>query len=123
MKDDRIYLLHIRDAIHKIFQYTKGGRQDFFKDTRTQDAVVRNLEITGEAVKNISTALKDAHPQVPGKRIAGMRDKIIHEYFGVNLELVWDVVQQDLRSFYRKVEELLTELGGASFIMNKHNRP
>ena len=64
-----------------------------------QDAVVRNVEIIGEAVKNLSEPLKSSHPEVPWKRLAGMRDKMIYEYFGVNLQLVWEVVERDLAEF------------------------
>lgn len=73
MKDDRIYLFHIRDAIQHILTYTEAGRDSFFADRKTQDAVVRNLEIIGEATKHLSQALKDAHPDISWKPIAGMR--------------------------------------------------
>lgn len=96
MKDDRIYLLHVRDAIQHILEYTATGKESFFVDRKTQDAVVRNLEIIGEATKRLSNSLKDAHPDVSWKPIAGMRDKLIHDYFGINLQLVWDVVERDL---------------------------
>lgn len=82
LKGDRVYLLHIRDAIQHILDYTKEGREAFLRDRRTQDAVVRNLEIVGEAVKHLGDALKSEHPEIPWKQIAGMRDRLIHEYFG-----------------------------------------
>lgn len=107
MKDDRIYLLHIRDGIEHILNYTAAGRDSFFADRKTQDAVVRNLEIIGEATKRISPLLKDAHPDISWKPIAGMRDKLIHDYFGINLQLVWDVVERDLPSFKLKIVQLL----------------
>ena len=96
MKDDRPYLLHIRDAIERIFQYTAHGEKAFLADAKTQDAVVRNLEIIGEAVKHLSAGLRDANPEIPWKQIAGMRDKMIHDYFGVNLQLVFDLVRLEL---------------------------
>jgi uncharacterized protein with HEPN domain len=110
MKDDRIYLLHVRDAIQQIQEYTVSGKGSFFADRKTQDAVVRNLETIGEAVKQVSSALKDAHPDVSWKPIAGMRDKLIHDYFGVDLKLVWDVVERDLPVFKLKVGQLLEYL-------------
>ena len=86
MKDDRIYLLHVRDSIQHIVNYTTAGKENFFSDRKTQDAVVRNLEIIGEATKRVSITLKEAHPDIAWKPIAGMRDKLIHDYFGINLQ-------------------------------------
>lgn len=110
MKDDRIYLLHIRDAIQNILTYTTSGKDSFFVDRKTQDAVIRNLEIIGEATKRLSVSLKHANPDIAWKPISGMRDKLIHEYFGVNLQLVWDVIERDLPGLKVKVLHLLTAL-------------
>ena len=112
MKSDRIYLLHIRDSIARIVEYSREGRGAFLARPIVQDAVVRNLEIIGEAeaVKNLSEPLKSSHPNVPWKRIAGMRDKMIHEYFGVNLQLIWEVVEKDLRDLNSAVDSILGEL-------------
>jgi uncharacterized protein with HEPN domain len=107
MKDDRIYLLHIQDAVRRIFDYTRDGRDFFFADAKTQDAVMRNIEIIGEATKNISATLKSAHADIPWKQIAGMRDTLIHRYFGVKLDLVWQVVEDDLPGFKTRVETIL----------------
>ena len=111
MKDDRIYLLHVRDSIQHIVNYTAAGKENFFSDRKTQDAVVRNLEIIGEATKRVSVTLKEAHPEIAWKPIAGMRDKLIHDYFGVNLQLVWDAVVRDLPDLKRKIDLLLKDLG------------
>lgn len=110
MKDDRVYLLHDKDCIARVADYTSGGEKEFFNDPKTQDAVVRNLEIIGEAVKHVSATLKNAHPDTPWRRNAGMRDKMIHEYFGVNLQLVWDVVMRELPVLGGKVSSLLQSL-------------
>lgn len=88
MKDDRMYLLHIRDALGNIREYTAPGREAFFNERKTQDAVIRNLEIIGEAVKHMSASLKATHNTIAWKQIAGMRDRLIHDYFGVDLNLV-----------------------------------
>ena len=79
-------------------------------DSKTQDAVIRNLEIIGEAVKNISGDLKSVYPDIPWQRIAGMRDRMIHEYFGVNLQIVWERVEQDVPELKQKVEVILKAL-------------
>lgn len=113
MKDDRVYLLHIRDSIAKIRRYTEGGEEQFFEDDLTQDAVVRNLEIIGEAVKNLSDTLKSRRPDIPWRRIAGTRDIVIHQYFGVNYQTVWDIVETQLTEFEQAVKGLLSEMESA----------
>ena len=107
MKDDRVFLLHIRDAIARILDYTRDGQAAFGRDTKTQDAVLRQLAIIGEAVKNLSPALREKQPDVPWKRIAGLRDKVIHEYFGVNIPLVWNVVEHQIPELERHISQLL----------------
>ncbi len=107
MKDDEVYLKHIRDAIVQINSYTAEGEESFFKEKIIQDAVIRNFEIIGEAVKNLSPDIRKRKPNVPWSRIAGMRDVLIHEYFGVDLKTVWDVVENRLPDLLRQVEELL----------------
>jgi len=107
VKDDRPTLLHIRDAIGKIEEYTNKGEESFFSDSKTQDAVVRNIEIIGEASKNLSSEIKKMNSEIPWKKITGMRDKVIHEYFGINLKVVWNVVKRELPSLKKTVEEIL----------------
>ncbi len=111
-KDHRVYLLHIRDAIRRILTYTAGGRQAFMADSQIQDAVIRNIEIIGEATKNVAQSFRVAHPNVPWKGMAGMRDKVIHDYFGVNLEIVWGAVQDTLPGLQQKIETILQEQEG-----------
>jgi uncharacterized protein with HEPN domain len=107
LKDDCIFLAHIRDAILRIEQFTSSGRDEFLADAMIQDAVIRNLEVIGEAAKGLSGELRDANPAVPWKQIAGMRDVLIHHYFGVKLETVWLVVTDHLPNLKKRVNELL----------------
>ncbi len=96
-RDIRVYIEDILDSITKIQQYTQTiDEQDFLTNTQLQDAVLRRLEIMGEAVKNIPQAFRDRYPQIPWKKIAGLRDVLIHEYFGVNIHRAWKVSKQDI---------------------------
>lgn len=85
------------EAIDRIFQYVDGMTyDDFVAELKTQDAVIRNLEILGEAAKRISDPIRMSAPQLPWRSLAGMRDRLIHDYFGVSLDVVWEVVVHDL---------------------------
>lgn len=110
MKDERVYLGHIRDAINDIKSYAAVGEAAFLADRMRQDAVIRKLEIVGEAVKRISETTRARRPEIPWKQIAGMRDRLTHDYFGVDLGLVWRVVERDLQMLDTTIEELLREL-------------
>lgn len=115
MKDERVYLLHALDSIDAIQRYTVDGRDAFFADPKTQDAVIRNIEVIGQAVKGISDQTRSLEPNVPWRQIAGMRDKLIHEYFGVDLALVWDVVERELpvlRPQLATLTERLAQMAG-----------
>jgi uncharacterized protein with HEPN domain len=85
---DEAYLLHIQDSINQILEYTREGKELFFSSRLIQDAVIRNLEIIGEATKQLTLEVKAKQPSIPWKQIAGMRDMLIHDYFGVDLNIV-----------------------------------
>ena len=105
---DRDYLNDIREAIQRISTYTAGlTYEEFMKDIKTQDAVVRNLEIIGEATKNLSAGLKKSYPKIPWKDLMGMRDKMIHHYFGINYEIVWTIAREELASFLPQIDEIV----------------
>ncbi len=107
MKDDSVYLKHVADSLARIRNYTSRGRDVFFADPMSQDAVIRNLEIIGEAVKRLSADTCAKAPNIPWKQIAGMRDVLIHNYFGVQLERVWQVVERDIPVLEKAVADLL----------------
>jgi len=97
LRDDTVYLAHIRDALRQIATYTAGMNEDSFRENRlVQDGVIRQFEVIGEATKNLSASFKEQHPAIPWKDLAGFRDKLIHHYFGVDISLVWRSVQDDL---------------------------
>ena len=96
-RDPSLYLIDIREAIERIREYLAGmSLQEFRKDRKTLDAVVRNLEIIGEASKSLSPQTKELTPDVEWRKVAGLRDILSHEYFGVDVDIVWDVVQNKL---------------------------
>ena len=110
-RGDKEFLLDIIEAIKRIEIYTKKlGYQDFLQKIETQDAVVRNFEIIGEAVKNISKYLKTKNNNIQWKEIAGMRDKVIHFYFGVNWDIVWKATKNSLPQLKEKIEEILKKI-------------
>ncbi len=111
MKDDTVYLRHILDAIGQIEEYVGGVDVEVFLGNRLiQDGVIRQFEIMGEATKNLSPRLKESYPHTPWKDIAGMRDKLIHQYFGVDLSAVWETVVHDLPQFRDDVSRILSAI-------------
>ena len=109
-RDSKVYFEDILEAARKITAYTSGlSKASFLEDEKTIDAVVRNLEVIGEAAKNIPEDLRAQHSAVEWKKIAGLRDLLIHEYFGVDVEIVWDIVQNKVPALDREVRAMLHE--------------
>jgi len=104
------YIEDILEAMSNVVEFTKGmSYEEFVKDTKTVYAVIRALEIVGEAAKNIPEDVRKKYPDIPWRSMAGMRDKLIHAYFGVRLERVWEVVKRDIPNLKPKFERMLME--------------
>ncbi|MBM4121037.1 MAG: DUF86 domain-containing protein [Nitrospira sp.] len=109
-RDYKVYLEDVLEAIGKIRRYTTGLSMDALsKDDKTFDAVVRNLEIIGEAVKRIPEGVRGKYPDVDWKKIGGVRDILAHEYFGIDIEIIWDIIQHKLPVFEEQVKQILRE--------------
>ena len=105
------YILDILISIREIEDFIADMNfEEFVKDRKTVNAVIRSLEVMGEAVKKIPPEIRDRHPEIPWKYIAAMRDKLIHEYHGVDLEIVWEVIEKEIPSLKPKFEKILEEL-------------
>jgi uncharacterized protein len=105
---DKLYIKDILEAIIKIEQYTNGVKLEVFvRDNKTIDAVVRNISVIGEAVNYISVEIKSKYTQIPWREIADMRNKTIHEYFGIDLDILWKTVKEDLPTFKEQLIEIL----------------
>ena len=103
-KEPVIYLNHIFDCITKIQTYTDGiNEDDFLNNSLVQDGVIRNLKIIGEATKQLDQEFRSEYPQIEWKKIAGMRDKLIHDYIGVDLWAVWGVIEKIIPKFHKQI--------------------
>lgn len=110
MKNNSLYLNNIKECIENIESYTNGGDKAFFENKMVQDAVIRNLEIIGEATKRLSSELRNQYSQVPWRQIAGLRDVLIHDYLRIDLEEVWAVVQEELPELKIQINHILLEI-------------
>lgn len=110
MRDIRLYVVHILECITRIEQYTVEGKEVFIKDSKTQDAVLRNLQTLAEATQRIPPATKTNHPEIDWEKIAGFRNVLVHDYLGVNLIRVWEVIEHYMPSLKQHFAAILQEL-------------
>ena len=111
IRNEQVFLEDILECIEKIGMYLQNmTEQQFEQNSEKQDAVIRRIEIIGEAVKNISVQTRDKYPDIPWRQMAGMRDVVIHEYFGVSIGMVWQVAVFDLQEIKEKLVRVLKDL-------------
>jgi len=103
MKDDTVYLRHMLECIRRIEENSAGGRTPFMGSHTWQDAVLRNLQTLAESTQHLSPALTDPHPTIPWRRIAAFRNVLVHNYLGIDLETIWDIIQRDVPPLKRAV--------------------
>jgi uncharacterized protein with HEPN domain len=107
MKSHQILAFHILSCIDRIEQYTQDiSEEEFMKNFLIQDGVMRNIEIIAEASKKISIEVKNHYPEVPWRQIMAMRNKIVHEYFGIDLPAIWNVVQHDIKPLKTQIKKI-----------------
>ena len=113
MKDDAVYLRHVQECINRIQQYTEAGRSAFMASTLVQDGVIRNLQTLGQSAVKLSDALKSSHPEVDWKSIVGLRNVLVHDYLGVNVARIWEIVERDLPDLKTKVATIQSSLASS----------
>ncbi|MBU3912674.1 MAG: DUF86 domain-containing protein [Nanoarchaeota archaeon] len=110
-KDSAVFIKHILESIENIEEFMSGvSEKEFIKNKEKQSAVIRQIEIIGEAVKNLPKEFTDKHPTLPWRDIAGMRDKVIHNYFGVDLIVILKTIQEDIPNLKKKILKIKEEL-------------
>lgn len=109
MRDDSIYLLHILECIRRIEEDVAAGKERFLSSRTMQDAVLRNLHTMSESTQRLSRTLKAKHPEVDWRRIAAFRNVLVHDYLGIDLGRVWEIVQRDVPVLKSRISAMLDE--------------
>jgi uncharacterized protein with HEPN domain len=107
MKDDTVYLRHIEDCIRRIEDNVAGGKTRFLESHTLQDAVLRNLQTLSESTQRLSDKLKSAHPEIEWLRIAALRNVLVHDYLGIDLERIWEITQRDVPLLKKAILDML----------------
>jgi len=107
MRDEQVWFSDILDALEKIYRYTSVGKEQFFLDTQVQDAVVRNLEIIGEAASQVPEEIRIQYPDIPWRGMSTLRNMLIHQYHRVDYDRVWAVIEKDLPSLKNQIENIV----------------
>lgn len=105
---DKARLQHALDAIERLQQYTRGiNKKAFLQDEMTQDACIRQLQVVGESINRVGTATQKAHPQIPWANVIGLRNVVVHEYFGINGEIIWGIIKKDIPSLKKEIKRII----------------
>ncbi len=125
IRRDLDYLRDIDEAIGRILEYTAGFTWvEYLGDIKTQDAVIHNLEVIGEATKSLSDDIRSRHPEVPWRDMMGTRDRLTHHYFGINQEIVWQIIEQNLQRLQNQISQIVSAFSiGDSLIGPLHPCP
>ena len=111
MKDEKLYLIHIRECIERVVEYTADGKAEFLANRMVQDAVLRNLQLLSESTRRLSDELRRAHPGTDWAGIAGFRNVLVHDYLGVNIARVWEIIEKNLPALREQIAAMLEESG------------
>lgn len=110
MRDDRAFLLHIRDALREVREFVEGeSYEDFLENRMVQNAVMRSFEVVGEATRRVSPEFREDHPEVPWRLMGDFRNKLIHGYFALDLEVIWKTATEDAPMLLGQIEGLVEE--------------
>jgi uncharacterized protein with HEPN domain len=110
MRDDLVYLMHIRDSLHEVRQFIEGESYESFLENRmAQNAVMRSFEVVGEAARRVSPEFREAHPHVPWRLMGDFRNKLIHDYFGLDLDVIWKTATEDAPRLLAQIEGLVKD--------------